>query len=65
MLLPGFVTTLEQIRNLLQPAPVSIETLPPEILRQWQTADGRHGSLVLPKGDSNDDVVLRRFVALE
>jgi len=63
MLLPGFVTTLEQIRNLLQPAPVSIETLPPEILRQWQTADGRARVLVLPKGDSNDDVVLRRFVA--
>lgn len=63
MLLPGFVTTLEQIRNLLQPAPVSIETLPPEILRQWQTADGRARVSVLPRGDSNDDVVLRRFVA--
>jgi len=63
MLLPGFVTTLEQIRNLLQPGPVSIETLPPEIVREWQTADGRARVSVLPKGDSNDDVVLRRFVA--
>ena len=63
MLLPGFVTTLEQIRNLLQPGPVSIETLPPEIVRQWQTADGRARVSVLPKGDSNDDVLLRRFVA--
>jgi uncharacterized protein len=63
MLIPGFVTTLEQIRNLLQPRPVSIETLPPEIVRQWQTADGRARVSVAPKGDSNDDAVLSRFVA--
>jgi hopanoid biosynthesis associated RND transporter like protein HpnN len=63
MLLPGFVTTLEQIRNLLHPLPVSIETLPQEIVRQWQTRDGRARVSVLPEGDSNDDTVLRRFVA--
>jgi hopanoid biosynthesis associated RND transporter like protein HpnN len=62
-LLPGFGTTLDKIRNLLQPSPVSIETLPPEIVRQWQTADGRARVSVLPQGDSNDDAVLRRFVA--
>jgi hypothetical protein len=61
MLLPGFVTTLEQLRNLLQPQPVSIETLPRELVRQWQTPDGRARVSVLPKGDSNDDAVLRRF----
>jgi len=63
MLIPGFVTELEQIRNLLQPRPVSLETLPPEIVRQWQTAAGWARVSVLPNGDSNDDVVLRRFVA--
>jgi len=63
MLIPGFVTTLEQIRTMLEPRPVSIETLPPEILRQWQTADGRARISVSPQGDSNDNVVLRRFVA--
>ena len=62
MLLPGFVTTLEQIRNLLQPRPVSIETLPRELVRRWQTPDGRARVSVLPKGDSNDDAVLRRFI---
>jgi len=61
MLLPGFVTTLEQIRNLLQPRPVSIETLPPELVRQWQTPDGRARVSVLPKGNPNDDAVLHRF----
>jgi len=63
MLIPGFVTALEQIRNLLQPQPVSIETLPTELVREWQTPDGRARVSVLPKGDSNDDAVLRRFVA--
>ena len=63
LLLPGFVTTLEQIRNWLHPQPVSIETLPREIVRQWLTSDGRARVSVLPRGDSNDDAVLRRFVA--
>jgi uncharacterized protein len=62
MLLPGFVTALEQIRNLLQPRPVSIATLPPELVRQWRTADGRARVSVAPRGDSNSDAVLRRFV---
>jgi uncharacterized protein len=63
MLVPGFVTALEQIRNLLQPRPVRRETLPPEIVRQWQTADGRARVSVLPKGDSNNNTVLSRFIA--
>jgi len=63
LLIPGFVTALEQIRNLLQPQPVSIETLPSELVREWQTPDGRARVSVLPRGDSNDDAVLRRFVA--
>ncbi len=63
LLIPGFVTALEQIRNLLQPQPISIETLPSELVREWQTSDGRARVSVLPKGDSNDNAVLRRFVA--
>ena len=63
MLIPGFLTTLAQIRDLLLPGPVSVKTLPPDLVRQWLTADGRARVSVLPKGDSNDDAVLRRFVA--
>jgi len=63
LLIPGFVTNLEQIRSSLHPRPVSIGALPPEIVRQWQTPDGRSRVSVIPKGDSNDDAVLRRFVA--
>lgn len=63
LLLPGFMTTLEQIRNLLHPQPISIASLPRDIVRQWLAADGRARVSVVPKGDSNDNAVLRRFVA--
>jgi uncharacterized protein len=63
MLIPGFLTTLGQIRDLLHPWPVSLKTLPAETLRQWLTPDGRARVSVSPKGDSNNDAVLRRFVA--
>jgi hopanoid biosynthesis associated RND transporter like protein HpnN len=63
MLIPGFVTVLEQIRNSLHPSPVSIATLPSEIVRQWHAADGRARVSILPKGDSNDDAVLSRFTS--
>ncbi len=63
MLMPGFVTTLEQIRSFLQPQSVSIATLPPATVREWLTPDGRARISVLPSGDSNDDTVLRRFTA--
>jgi hopanoid biosynthesis associated RND transporter like protein HpnN len=63
VLIPGFVTTLEQIRGFLQPQPVSIATLPAATVREWQVPDGRARVSVLPRGDSNDNAVLRRFTA--
>jgi len=63
MLLPSFLMDLGQIRDSLRPYPVTMATLPPEIVRQWKTADGRARVSVSPNGDSNDDAVLRRFVA--
>jgi uncharacterized protein len=63
LLIPGFVTTLGQIRAMLQPRPVSLATLPPDLVSQWQAPDGRARVSVVPKGDSNNDAILRRFVA--
>jgi hopanoid biosynthesis associated RND transporter like protein HpnN len=63
MLIPGLVATLEQTRDLLQPSEVTIASLPPELVRRWRAPDGRARVSVLPKGDSNDDAVLRGFVA--
>jgi uncharacterized protein len=62
MLVPGFVTMLDQIRNLLQPQLISLATLPRELVREWQTPDGRARISITPKGDSNDIAVLDRFI---
>ena len=63
MLLPGFTATLHRMRAELQPRQISIGTLPPEIVREWLTPDGRARVSIVPNGDSNDDALLRRFVA--
>jgi uncharacterized protein len=49
------------LRGYLQAQPVTLETLPPEIARQWVTQDGRFKVEILPKGDPNDNETLRRF----
>jgi uncharacterized protein len=55
-------TTLRQARHLLDAERVSIETLPPELKKSWMSTDGRFRVEVMPKGDANDNAVLRRFV---
>jgi hopanoid biosynthesis associated RND transporter like protein HpnN len=55
-------TTLRQARHLLGAERVSIETLPTELKKTWMSTDGRFRVEVVPKGDGNDNAVLRRFV---
>ena len=55
-------TTLRQAKRLLSAERVSVETLPPELKKSWMSADGRVRVEVMPKGDGNDNAVLRRFV---
>jgi uncharacterized protein len=62
-LIPGLRTMLDQLRASLQAQPVTLESLPPEIKQNWLAADGRARVEVDPKGDANDNEVLRRFVA--
>ncbi|MGD9921316.1 MAG: MMPL family transporter, partial [Pseudorhodoplanes sp.] len=52
---------LAEMRNLLQAAPVTVETLPEDLKRTWTTADGRSRVEVFPKGDPNDNDTLRAF----
>jgi hopanoid biosynthesis associated RND transporter like protein HpnN len=56
-------TTLRQVRHLLSAEQVSIDTLPPALKANWMSADGRLRVEAAPKGDGNDNAVLRRFVA--
>jgi len=63
MLIPGLETTLGQLRAAMQAYPVTLAALPDELRRDWVAADGHARIEVFPKGDSNDNATLRRFVA--
>jgi len=56
---------LAQLAALLQPTEITRASLPPEISRDWVSADGRALVDIAPKvaagADPGDDVMLRRF----
>lgn len=52
---------LEQIRQALQAGPVTRETLPPDLVRDWVTPTGQARLQVFPSGNANDNHVIRRF----
>ena len=60
-----FVTPLkivfDELKNTLQAQPVSLKTLPPDLVNGWKTKDGLMRVEALPKGDPNDNDNLRRF----
>jgi hopanoid biosynthesis associated RND transporter like protein HpnN len=60
-MIPTLGTALDELRNYLQAQPVTLETLPGEIAREWVTQDGRFKVAILPKGDPNDNETLRHF----
>jgi hopanoid biosynthesis associated RND transporter like protein HpnN len=52
---------LDQVREMLKAQPVSAKTLPPDLLSDWTTSDGRIRVEAQPKGDPNDNETLRKF----
>jgi hopanoid biosynthesis associated RND transporter like protein HpnN len=54
-------TSLDALRNLLQAAPITTENIPPAFAREWISPDGRARVQVNPRGDPNDNEVLRQF----
>ncbi|MGE0119909.1 MAG: MMPL family transporter [Dongiaceae bacterium] len=61
-LLSGLPAQLAQLRLALSAAPVAYETLPDELKREWVAPDGRARVEIYPRGDSNDNATLVRFV---
>jgi uncharacterized protein len=55
-------TTLRQAKRLLSAEPVTIAALPSDLTKSWVSTDGQLRIEVAPKGDGNDNAVLRRFV---
>jgi uncharacterized protein len=60
-IVPPLLIDLAQLRMSLDPKPVTIKTLPPDLVRAWLLPDGRARVQILPKGDLNDTNVLRQF----
>jgi uncharacterized protein len=53
--------TLDDLRNLLKAQTITRENLPPALARDWVTPDGQARIDVAPKGDPNNNDVLRVF----
>ncbi|MBR1274601.1 MMPL family transporter [Bradyrhizobium sp. AUGA SZCCT0283] len=51
----------DQLKNTMQAGPVTLKTLPPELLNSWKSKDGLIRVEALPKGDPNNNDNLRRF----
>jgi uncharacterized protein len=54
---------LDQLKNALQAQPISLQTLPDDIVHAWKAKDGLLRVEALPKGDPNDNDNLRRFAS--
>ena len=52
---------LDDFRNLLQAVPVTLDTLPPEIVNDWRSAAGDIRVRASPKDDRDDNESLRSF----
>jgi hopanoid biosynthesis associated RND transporter like protein HpnN len=61
MLAQPLTVMLDQVRATLQAEPVSRETLPPDLVRDWIAPDGHARLQVFPTGDGNDNQVIKRF----
>jgi uncharacterized protein len=54
-------SAFDDLRNLLQATWITEQTIPREFGQEWIKDDGRARVQVYPKGDPNDNEVLRRF----
>jgi uncharacterized protein len=54
---------LDGLKNSLQAQPVSLKTLPADLVNSWKTKDGLQRVEALPRGDPNDNDTLRKFAA--
>lgn len=61
-IVPPLSTVLADISASFQAQPVTLETLPTDLVRLWRTPDGRERVSIVPKGDANNNAVLRRFI---
>ena len=61
MLTRPLATMLDQARTALTAEPVTRDTLPADLVRDWRSPKGLYRVEVFPSGDANDNRVLERF----
>ena len=59
--LPPLRIALGGLQASLQAQPVTQQSLPPELVRDWMTPDGQARVAVTPKGDPSDNEQMRSF----
>ncbi len=60
-LLPGLNTMFDLLRVSLTAQKTTIASIPPDLARNWISADGRALIAVAPSGNANDNATLKRF----
>ena len=60
-LVPSLDTMLNLLRSSLTARKVTVADIPPDLTRNWVSADGRARIEVAPSGNSNDNATLIRF----
>ena len=60
-LIPGLDTLLDEMRQALQAGPVSMQTMPPDMVAEWVAKDGTARIEVFPKTNAYDNKSLKRF----
>jgi hopanoid biosynthesis associated RND transporter like protein HpnN len=63
MLVDGLMPRLAALKAAMTAGPVTLETLPPEVKRDWIAADGTARVAIFPTGDDNNSENLAKFVA--
>jgi hopanoid biosynthesis associated RND transporter like protein HpnN len=58
---PPLQLSLNDLRQALKPTKITVDNLPSELKSDWLATDGQARVEVLPKGDPNDNDVLRAF----
>ncbi len=60
---PSLKWDLNSLRAMLSAEKVTLDTIPPDLRRQWMLPDGRARVTISPKGDPNNNEVLRQFAS--
>jgi hopanoid biosynthesis associated RND transporter like protein HpnN len=63
MLIGSLPRRLDELRLSLSAEPVTLDSLPDQLRRDWVATDGRARIEVFPKGDTRRNDVIERFVA--